>query len=115
MYGAGRTAGIGTGPEILAAGAARIVADGEVALDQIDLFPIIVDEGLGRVDARLEAQEPCAAAGLLRLVERAGEALLLDARGIAGPSFPPGAHVEAVEFEVRLHWVHASSPWPVGD
>jgi hypothetical protein len=45
---------------------ARIVADGQVALDEIDLFPIIVDERLGRVDARLEAQEAGAAAGLRR-------------------------------------------------
>src|ERR1700733_515726 len=41
---AGRPAGIGAFDETLAAVALRVVADRQVALEQIDLFPIFMDE-----------------------------------------------------------------------
>src|SRR6266567_3236266 len=52
------------------------------------------------IGAGREAQQPRAAAVLLRLVERAGEDLLLDADGIARRRLPAAAHVEPVEFEM---------------
>src|SRR5438105_14717980 len=62
VHRAGRPAGIGAGREILAAPTLGIVADRQIALDEIHLFPIIMHEGLGRVDSGLEAQQPRAAA-----------------------------------------------------
>src|SRR5439155_11293641 len=100
VHRAGRPAGIGARRKTLAALPRRVVADCQIALDEIHLFPIIMHEGLGRVDAGLEAQQPRAAAVLLRLVERAGEDLLLDAGGIARRRLPAAAHVEPVEFEM---------------
>src|SRR5438874_6443637 len=58
VHRAGRAAGIGVGREALAAFALGIVADRQIAVDEIHLFPILVDERLGREHARLEAQQP---------------------------------------------------------
>src|SRR5204863_1605413 len=98
VHRAGRAAGIGAGSEALAALAGDIVADRQIALDEIHLFPIFVHERLGREDARLEAQQPGAAAAPALFVEGAGEDLLLDAGGIARPDRPAAAHPEPVEF-----------------
>src|ERR1043165_1876817 len=99
---AGRPARIGAGREILAALALRIVADGEVAVQQIDLFPVFVDERVGGVDPRLEAEQARAAAGPRFLVEAAGQDLLLDAGRIAGRRLPAAAGVDLVELLVLL-------------
>src|SRR5437763_5408796 len=95
VHRAGRAAGIGAGREILAALAVHVVADRQIALDQVNLFPIFVHERRGGVDAGREAQQPGAAAALGGLVERAGEGLLPDAVGrtiggppVAGPGEP---------------------------
>jgi len=86
-----------------------IVADGEVAGDQVDFFPIFVDERCGRENARRKAQQACAGAAPVFLVERARENLLLDAGRIAGRRLPPGIHIDAVEFEMGLVDGHQSS------
>src|SRR5277367_4398380 len=96
------TDGVGVGLERRAALPARVVADGEVAGDEVDLFPVFVDEGLLGVDAGLEAEEPRAAAALRLLVESAGEDLLLDAGGITRQRLPPRAHVDGVELVMGL-------------
>src|SRR5215475_15609744 len=57
-----RPAGIGRGVEPFATLSLRVVADDEVARDQIDLLPMVVHERRGGVDARIEAQQPGAAA-----------------------------------------------------
>src|SRR4051812_16872608 len=54
---AGRTARVGRRLERLAALALRIVADDEVARDEIDLLPVIVHERRGRVGAGVELQQ----------------------------------------------------------
>src|SRR5579859_1966465 len=102
VRGAGRAAGIGAGGKALAAAALGVVADRQVARDEIDLFPIIVHEGRGREDAGLEPQEPGPAAAAPRLVEGAGENFLRDAGRIAGRRLPAPLHVHGVEFEMRL-------------
>src|SRR5215475_350716 len=68
-----RPAGIGRGGERFAALSLRVVADDEVARDQIDLLPMVVHERRGGVDAGIEAQQPCAAAHLAAFVEVARE------------------------------------------
>src|SRR5690242_18209586 len=70
---AGRPARVSGRVERLAAFAVLVVADHEVAADQIDFFPMVVHERRRGVDARREAQEPGATAHLARLVEIAGE------------------------------------------
>src|SRR6266851_1211804 len=99
---AGRTARIGRRLERLAALALRVVADDQIAGDEIDLLPVIVHEGRGGVGAGLELQEPRAAAHLLRLVEIARQDLLRDAGRIAGRRVPAVLHVDAGELDVRL-------------
>src|ERR1043166_6255630 len=83
-------AGIGRREALLAATALRIVADDEIALHHVDLFPVIVDERLLGEGARLDLEQPRAAAGLLRLVEIGGEDLLVEAGRIARRHFPAG-------------------------
>src|SRR5439155_7544010 len=68
-----RPAGIGRRVEGLAALSLRIIADNEVARDQVDLFPMVVHERRRGVDARLDAQKPGAAAHLPALVDVARE------------------------------------------
>jgi hypothetical protein len=53
---AGRPAGIGARDERLATITLGIVADGQVALDQVHLFPVIVHERRLREDPGSEAQ-----------------------------------------------------------
>src|SRR5437764_14183345 len=72
MHGPGRPAGIGAGGEALAALAGGIVADSQIAFDEINLFPINMDERCGRVDPGLEVQSAAAAGALLRLVGASG-------------------------------------------
>ena len=102
MHRAGGSAGISAGRKALAASAFGIVADGEVAGYQIDFFPIFVDEGCCGENARRKAQQACAAAPPVFLVERARQDLLLDAGRIAGRSRPSGVHIHRVEFEMGL-------------
>src|ERR1700733_9302159 len=102
MPGAGRPRGISVGLEGLAALALFVVADREIARDQINLFPIFVHERLGREDAGLEAQQPRARALLVFFVERTREDLLLNARGITGQRLPAARHVDGVKFLVFL-------------
>src|SRR4029077_2514652 len=58
---AGRAAGIGTSRERLAARALPVIADDEVAGNEVHLLPVIMHEWRGRVDAGLEPQHPRAA------------------------------------------------------
>ncbi len=110
VNGAGRAASIGRGRERFAAFALLVIADGEIAGQEIDLLPVVVHERRGGVDARVEAQQPRAATHLLFLVEVAREDLLLDARGVAGGRGPARIHVDAGEFEMRFVHRHRSSP-----
>src|SRR5262245_18071481 len=105
-----RPASIGRRLEALAALALGVVADDQIAGDEIDLFPMVVHERRGGVDARLEAQKPRAAAHLAGLVEIAGKRLLLNARRIARRREPALVHVDALELEMRLVERHGVDP-----
>ena len=76
---AGRTARVGGRLERLAALALGVVTDREITRQQVDFLPVVVDERCGRVDTRLEPQQPRAASRLTPLIEIAGQDLLLDA------------------------------------
>src|SRR5437763_15108719 len=107
MRRAGWPARIGALGKTFAAISRGVAADGQVAVDQIDLLPIIVNKRRRREHARREAQQPRAAAGPAALIEPAGEDLLLDAGRIARRRAPAGAHIDGMEFEMRLvdgHW-----------
>src|SRR5262245_46803985 len=105
-----RPAGIGGRVERFAAFALLIVADDEIAGDQIDLLPMVVHERRGGEDTGLDAQETGAAAHFARLVEVACQNFLLDPRGIAGRRGPATVHVHAGKLEMRLVHRHRSSP-----
>src|SRR5262249_53559191 len=94
--------GIGPFGEVLAAASVGIVADGQIALEQVDLLPVLVDERRGRVDPGLEAQQPRATAAACLLIETPRQDLLLDAVGIAGDLLPSRAGVDLVELLVLL-------------
>src|SRR5262245_13332496 len=87
---AGRPARIGRRLDALATLAVLVVADDEVAGDQVDLLPMVVHERCGGVGPRLEPQQPRAASHLAGLVEVAGQDLLLDAGRIARRRRPAG-------------------------
>src|SRR5271168_3453079 len=111
---AGRSAGIGALGKILAAAALRVVADRQIALEQIDLLPIFMDERGGGVNAGLEAQQPRPAAAVVRLVEAAGQDLFLDARRIARDGLPARGGVDLVEFLVLLADRHRGASYSSG-
>ena len=98
----GRTARIGGRLERLAALALGVVADREIARQQIDFLPVVVDERCGRVDARLEPQQPRAASRLAPLIDIARQDLLLDAGRIAFRRRPALLQVEPMEFQMGL-------------
>src|SRR5258706_4067838 len=108
----GRPAGIGRREALLAAAPLRVVADDEVALHHVHLFPVIVDERHGRKRARLDLQEPRAAALLVRLVEIRGKDLLVEARRIARRHFPSRLQIDLHELEMLLRFHHAPSSLP---
>ena len=76
VRGSRRAAGIGIGIEAAAAFAVFVVADDQVALELVNLFPVVMGEGGGRVDAGLELEQPRAAAGLVLFVEILNNVLL---------------------------------------
>src|SRR5947208_3459103 len=76
MY-ARRPAGVGRREGLFAAAPLRVVADDEVALHHVHFLPVIVHEGLRRVRAGLDLEEPRAAAVLIHLVEIARQDLLI--------------------------------------
>src|SRR5262245_27818958 len=103
------SARIGRRLETLTALALRIIADDQVAGEQINLLPMVVHERRRGVDAGREAQQPRAAAHLARLVEIAGENLLLDAGRIARRRDPALRHVDRKKFQMRLVHRHDGS------
>src|SRR5262249_57626592 len=76
MHRTRRAARIGAWSEGLAAASLGVVADGQVALDEINLFPVVMNERRGRKNAGGETQQSRAAASVLRLVETAAQDLL---------------------------------------
>src|SRR5262249_6027495 len=97
MIRAGRPTRVGVGRKRGATLAFRIVANDEVARHQIDLLPVIVDEGSGSEDAWCKSQQARARAAFGLFIERAGQDLLCNSLGVARRRLPAGAHVEAVE------------------
>src|ERR1700752_2252096 len=77
---AGRAAGVGRGEGLLAALPLPVVSDNEIALDHVDLLPVVVHERLGGEGAGLDPEKARAAAALARLVEVRGEDLLPEPR-----------------------------------
>ena len=98
---AGWTARIGGRLERLAALALGVVADREIARQQVDFLPVVVDERCSRVDARLEPQQP-RASRLAPLIDIARQDLLLDAGRIAFRRRPAVVQVEPMEFKWGL-------------
>src|SRR2546423_15318163 len=110
MVDARRAAGIGRRVERFAAFSLRIVADDQVAGNEVDLLPMIVHERRGGEGAGLEAEQSGAASHLARFVEVTGENFLLDTCGIAGRRRPAGVHVDAGKFKMRLFLSEVSAP-----
>src|SRR5260221_523832 len=77
VNGARRPAGVGMGTETRAAPAVPVAADDQIPGNDIHLFPVLVDEGLGRIHARLEPQVPRAKAALSSFVKEPGKHLPL--------------------------------------
>src|SRR5438132_6276910 len=107
-----RPAGIGRCEGLLAAATLRVVADDQIPMHHVHLFPVVVHERLGGIGTRLYLQEPRAAALLLRLVEVGGENLLVEARRIARRPLPAGFQVDFDEFEMLLGLHQAPSSLP---
>src|SRR4051812_15750847 len=86
MRHAGRPAGVSGREALLAALALLVVADDQVALHHVDLFPVIMHERLGGKGARVDLEQSRAASLLRLLVQVGSEDLLPEPRRIAfGP------------------------------
>src|SRR5688572_16603599 len=103
-----RPAGVGRREALLPALALLVVSDDEIALHHVHLFPVVVHEWLGGERARLDLQQPRAAAFLVRLVQVGGEDLLVEARRVARRPLPAGLQVDIDELQMLLGF-HAAS------
>src|ERR1700680_3312475 len=99
---AGRPAGIGRAVKSFATFSLRIIADDQIAGEEINLFPMIVHKGRGREHAGVEAQQARPASGLGLFVDIAREGFLLDAGRIALRRRPARTHIERRKFEMRF-------------
>jgi hypothetical protein len=81
----GRANGVGVVAKLLAALSVRIVADDQIAGEQKNLFPVLMDEWCGRERAGLDAQQARAIAAPVVFIECAGDDFLFEAWRIAGP------------------------------
>src|SRR5579872_285853 len=89
-----RPAGVSVRPKPFPVPSSLIIADDEVARDQVNFLPILMNKRPGREYTGLKAQEASPASTFILFIERPGENLLLDALGIARQSFPALVHVE---------------------
>src|SRR5580704_798398 len=106
MKDARRTAGIGIGFEGFPALALLVISDRQIAGEQEDFLPVLMDKGRSRIDARCETQQAGAAAALVGFIQRAGQNFLLDAGRVTRGRFPATGHVEGFEFVVSLVYRH---------
>jgi hypothetical protein len=60
MGSTGWSTGVSIRLKCLATHSILIIAYSQVARDQINLFPVVVDEGLTGINARFETKEACA-------------------------------------------------------
>src|SRR5687768_18621458 len=75
-----RSTGIGVGREAFAALTDLVVANGQIARDEIDLLPIVVGERRRCIDAGLETQQAGAGAPMVLFIESPGQDFLLNSR-----------------------------------
>src|SRR4051812_27600857 len=106
-----RAACIGIGREALASLSLVVVADDQVARDQIDLLPIFMRERRGRVDARRETEQSRTRPATVFFIQSAGEYLLLNPGWVANRSFPAAVHVQCVELVVLFIDRHLTVSW----
>src|SRR6185436_12627536 len=106
---AGRAARVGRREALLAALALLVVANHQVALHHVDLFPVVVHERLGGERTGLDLQQPRAAAALVFLVQIAGQDLLVEARRVARRHFPAALQVDLHELQVLFRRHQACS------
>src|SRR6266478_6034415 len=104
-----RAARIRIGTEARPAFAVPVVADDQIARDEIHLFPVVVHERLGRMHAGGEAQMSRAETTLVLLVEESRKNLLPDPVGITRQFFPAAVEVDFVELLVFFLDCHVVS------
>jgi hypothetical protein len=106
---AGRTASIGVRPERLHTVALATVADNEAAGNQVNFFPVVMDEGSGGESTWREAQQSSPIAALAGFVEAAREDLLLNPERVAGWRMPIAViDIYLPKFLVLLLDLHAA-------
>src|SRR5258708_10255946 len=104
------TASVGIRLESFAALAVFVVADSEVACEQKDLLPVLVDEGRGGIDARCETKQAGPAATLLHLLQPTRKDFLPDASPITRRGLPAPGHSPPVKLIVGLVYSHSHTP-----
>src|SRR5262249_15620235 len=108
----GRTAGIGGAGELLSAPAPGIIADDQVAGEQIDLFPILVHKRFGRVRAGGDPQQPGATALLVLFIQPPGQNFFGEARRVPGRRRESCREIHRRKLVVRFVDAHGSSSYP---
>src|SRR5262245_8971655 len=98
--------------KLLTAVAQPIVAHNQVAREQKDLLPIVMNEWISCIGAGCKAQQPRPVAALVLLVELASDDLFLDPSGVAGQGMPTVLHIEDMKFFMTFVITHGgfSSP-----
>src|SRR5260221_3231233 len=97
-----RTACVGRREALLAPAALRVVAHDQLSMHHVDFFPVVVHERLGGKCARLDLEEPRAAAGLFHFIKIGGQDLLVEARRIVRRRLPARLQIDFDELEMLL-------------
>src|SRR5260221_779296 len=97
-----RTACVGRREALLAPAALRVVAHDQLSMHHVDFFPVVVHERLGGKCARLDLEEPRAAAGLFHFIKIGGQDLLVEARRIVRRRLPARFQIDFAELEMLL-------------
>src|SRR3546814_205369 len=100
-----RAAGVGRRDKLLAAIALLVISDRQVARQEKDFLPIIVDKGRRRKNAGLKAEEASPASAPVFRIETARKDAFVDpaTRLVAFGKVPPGiVHADRVKFPMFL-------------
>src|SRR5260221_12689909 len=97
-----RTAGVGPREALPAGAALRVGAHDQISMHHVGFFPVVVHERLGGKCARLDLEEPRAAAGLFHFIKIGGQDLLVEARRIVRRRLPARLQVDFDELEMLL-------------
>ena len=91
------SAGVGVGCKRLTTLTVLVIADDQIARHQVHLFPVLMIEGGGGIDARFEPQQASPTASSINFIQAARKNFLLDPVGVTRRHFPTIFEIKCME------------------